>query len=732
MKKKVASSRFLKSMPLQKPAPTHSSSRAWIYFHLFFAVNLFLSYSSFPYPFKWSAGLITLALGLTFYFKKMSLAKTRDIPFYSREWVSPSVGWILGIVALSIGLRFFKFTSFFTYPLYDDVLNAFFAFHLDQHWTWHPFFYYSQIPPLYIWLLAGLFKAGTVSTFSLWLLPALLSLLCVPLSYVACRTLFSKSLSWICCLLTAASFWPLWLSRISHQMGLMVLWEWLAFWALGKFCTASPLNSRRRSIFLGLCVGGGFYTYFAWPVIACFVTVIVLFWSFRTGKKSSIIPFFTSAFLAVFPLLAAAFQSHFGYYVTHRWLLKGNQEWDVFHSFYYITTLFWEGWKGYFGYAPRWGGFLNPILGAFFAIGLGEAWRFRRKPLVWAFGGSLLLFLVPVLLTDNFSASRLTPLLPVCLIGSAWGAQTLGLTSGPVWKKIYFPLLFIISLFLDSVNLSQTRSYTNDCKEGPKYVRYTRAYDVLSQLSKNGTGAVFLNFINDTRDRSLAFLSFPFNPVVNDQVSIHSISWAAVLADDEYRPGLNQSFPGIQWEWLDWDMRDMEGSIYFVRGIYLGIIPLSDANRCTIQNWLKAGHDLEEIALMDLNYVPPRSHGPILTKLSEFYEDFEKNRLLRTFFWEKVADDYAEDGNYDSALEAVDKAIQAGDPRGYLYHQKGQWLVRMKRYGEARRAFQEAGRLDIRFVPSEDVLKLLDHLENQSLLVLPMGKTITNPLKSKP
>jgi hypothetical protein len=688
-------------------------SRPWVYFYFFLLSNLFLSYSPFPSALKWGSGLVALSLSFGFYLSGITRPVSGELPAYGRERFKISVLGVFGLIVLAVGLRFSMLTSFFTYPLYDDVLNAFFAFHLDQQWTWHPFFYYSQIPPLYIWLLSGLFRITGVTPLSLWLLPALLSLFCVPLSYLACQPFFSRSMSMVCSLLVAASFWPLWLGRISHQMGLMVFWEWLTLWALGRFLTAPASDSPKRLCLLGLLLGGGFYTYFAWPVTAFFTALVLVGWAFQARRKAILFPFFFWIFLALLPLLVAAFQSHFGYYVTHRWLAPANKEWSLFQSLYYPATLLWEGWKDYFGYAPRWGGLLNPVLGAFFFLGLGEAWRFRKLPLVRALATAFLIFLAPVLLTDNYSASRLTPLLPVCLILAALGVQVLDF-SGTTWKKINLSLLLVLSLALDGFNLDQTRAYTNACKEGPRYTRFVKAWELLEPKGKIAPGAVFTNFINDTRDRSLAFLTYPFNPVVNPLIPAGSISWAAVLADEEYKSCLDQRFLGIQWNWLDWDMRDMKASIYFIRGIYLGFIPLTSGNRETVQRWLGAGRDLESLALADLNYVPPKPHGTILEEMEDWYGDFEKDTFLKSFFFEKRAEEEKSDGTYATAVKDLERALETACPRGYLYHQWGQLLVKTKQYKRAENAFWEAGRLDPRFKPPQAVLKMLDDLKKDA------------------
>ena len=439
--------------------------------------------------------------------------------------------------------------------------------------------------------------------------------------------------------------------------------------------------------------------------------------AYQPGNKKFFLIFLAACLLVLSPLLLAAYQDSFGFYVTHRWLSNGNSEWNLFESPYYLTTLFWESWKGSFGYAPRWGGLLNPVLGAFFFLGLGEAWRLRRGPLAQALGGSFLLFLIPVLFTDNYSATRLTPLLVPCLILTAWGIQIFALSCGNFLRKAYIPILLLLSICLDGINLVQTRAYTNSLQEGPKYTRSIQAWDKLSQLSLKGPGAVFLNFINDPRDRSLALLTYSFNPLVNDQIAPESIRWAAVLADEEYRPCLDKSFSGIQWQRLAWDSRDLKGGICFVRGVYLGVIPLSKENRPVILRWIPAGKDLENFTLDDLNYVPPRSHDPILEKMDGFYGDFKKNNFLKTFFWEKEAHDYAEDKNYLPALRALDDSLRAGCLRGYLFQEQGQLLVKTKSFDEAKRAFIQAGRLDSRLIPPKPLLELLEGLKKSQRTV---------------
>ena len=687
------------------------SSSPWFHFHLFLVAGLFLSYAPLPGPLKWGLGLAALAGAFGWALWRPTVSPPEKLPFFKRDWIPSSQGWFAGILLLGVLLRFAGLTSFFTYPLYDDVLNAFFAYRLDQHWTWHPFFYYSQMPPLYIWMFSGWFKAFGVTLPALFSLAALVSLSCVPLAYLACGPFFSRSLSLACGLLTAASFWPLWLGRLSHPMGLMLPVEWLCLWLLGKFLY-SPSQSRvKGGVLLGLAVGLGFYTYFAWPVAALFTFGVVVVRGLKPGWRKAAVCFFLSSLAAVSPLLAAALPDHFGFYVTHRWLSESNAEWSLFQSLYYPATLFWEGWKGSFAYAPRWGGFLNPVLGAFFFLGAVEAGRLRREPLTWALAAAFALFLLPVLLTDNYSATRLTPLLPLCLIGACFGIQKLGLSGGGGWKRAYLALLILFSLLLDGRNLAETRAFTNACKEGPRYEKSVKAYDLISTLAPQGPGAVFLDFTNDTRDRSLSFLTYPFNVTVHTALDPGSFSWAAVLADEEYQPFLNRRFPGLQWHWLDLDSRDMKGGILFVRGIYLGVIPLSPGNRATVLKWIGAGRDLEDLALSELNYVPPRPHEAILRRMDGFYGDFKDDGFLRSFYWEKAAEVRAEDGDDAAALEAIQKALEYPYARGYLCQEEGRLLVHLKLYARARQAFLEAGRLDPRFKPSAEVLRLLDRLQ---------------------
>src|ERR1035438_6127492 len=127
-----------KNPPVKVPAPCE---RPWFYFHAFLVCGLFLSYAPVPSAWKWGWGLPALALALGIYLRGTPPPRTWESPAYGLERFSiPSMAFA-GLALLAVGLRFFALTSFFTYPLYDDVLNAFFALHLDLHWTWHPFFY---------------------------------------------------------------------------------------------------------------------------------------------------------------------------------------------------------------------------------------------------------------------------------------------------------------------------------------------------------------------------------------------------------------------------------------------------------------------------------------------------------------------------------------------------------------------------------------------------------------
>lgn len=195
-----------------------------------------------------------------------------------REGGIPLPGWIwLGLLLAALGLRLVWFGNFPNWPLYDEMINGYFAMRLDQHWDWHPFFFWTQLPPFLIWALALLFKVIPSTLTAIRVLPFLLSVLILPLTYGSVRNFFPKSTSFLYLAVVSTGFGFLYFGRICHQGLLLLLWEFMVFYCVGKFMrTTTQSENSFWLVICGITIGTGFYTYFSWPVVGLMMTIPLL------------------------------------------------------------------------------------------------------------------------------------------------------------------------------------------------------------------------------------------------------------------------------------------------------------------------------------------------------------------------------------------------------------------------------------------------------------------------
>jgi tetratricopeptide (TPR) repeat protein len=725
---------------------TPSSSRLGGLFLLFTLVNVVMAYSTWGPILK----LWILFFGLVLPWVLTALAGpkaplNRTPSFEGRAPFSPP-GWTWVLLAvLSVGLRFYRIPDFFTYPNTDEFTNAYYAMHLVDQWDWHPFFHFSQLPPLYIWTLALIEKAAGVSPWALWSLPAALSLLALVAAYGACKVWFQAPFSRLYLALMGLSFWPLYLGRFSHQAVLMLFWEMVALYLLGSFFRGP---GTRRAALLGLWVGLGFYTYFAWALVAVVLTLAFLYRA--TQERRSWVwgaVFAGCALVAVLPLMVAAWRTGYGTYLSG--LLVSNasskdKHWEPLQIFYYVKIFFWGTWRKYFSYGPWWGGFLNPLLGGCFFIGLLECVRFRGRPFVrWAAGAAVFLF-VPVLFTNMFNALRLVPLMPLLLFIVAWGIDSLLRNIGPSHRAAFLSCLLLASTGLDLINLEKSRDYVNRTYPTQKTEERVRAYAILDKLQQSsGPGLVFSDFCVDFWDVSLPVVTYPFNIAENPRLSSAPVSWVALYTMAQLKPYLRDRWPHALWTNLDQDKPELD---HFFD---LAVVPASDLGEL-LEDWRQADRVIRKANYLFINSPQGHPRGELARSLQAEYHWFQRDPVLQIIFcekyyfycrddkecpslvrevqgfkpldpraaawlWKLLADyDENEIKDYPQALAAIQKAVHLGTPDGFWYYQWGTLLMKAGRYQEAKKAIQEAGRLNPILVPPQEVLRNLDRLDSRS------------------
>lgn len=726
---------------------SYISDPSWALFFLFVAVNAFLTYSAFGPVFKLWILFFGLILPFCLALYLSPKASISEKPIYFQELFTAS-GWLpwFFVIIPAILFRFYRIPHFFNYPVTDEFTNAYYAIHLVQKWDWFPFFHFSQLPPLYIWILAGLYKIFGVTLWPLWLLPAVLSFLSVPLAYAAARGYFSKSFSFLCFLLAALTLWPLYLGRFSHQVNLMMAWEYAALVFLGFF-----VKSDRREIWaliLGIWVGLGFYTYFSWALLALVIGILVALADFSKERSfRSFSLFILANLLSVAPLLVIGLRKGYGGYISG--LLITHQsgkglEWEPLELFYYFKIFLWGTWRKYFSYGPWGAGFLNAVLGGFFLVGVLELARFYRHALPRWIAFIFLILFTPMLLANIFNALRLAYLLPLFLIVIAVGISFLFKRTPSALRFPLFALLVFLSCGIDFLTLEKTRLYVNRTYPTQKTEEKVRAYQILENIhQESGPGLVFGDWDSDFWDVSLSVVTYPFNALVNQRIPVASASWAAIYSTSWLKPYLLEQWPHAHWYNLDWDKEPV------FHNFDLAVVPISDFGS-NLSRWIQAETAIQKADYLFVNSPRKYPRREVAHFFLGQYSLFQKDPLLQYIFcekyssycvhdsecvaliqealslkplsrdagsclWQGLAVHYDEDeGNDSLALAAISKAIQDGKPHGFWYYQWGSLLVRAHRYGEARAALIRAGELNPLLEPPKEILLNLDRLAAES------------------
>jgi len=610
--------------------------------------------------------------------------KGADFPKSIPRWV-----WG-GLVGGAVAVRFYQLTNLSLWPLDDEAMSSHYALELAHfgHWQWT--YDFSGLPPLYIWLLGGVYKLFSISLVTLWAPPALFSCLGLFFLYQGAKRLWNPNLSFAFVFLGTFSFWPLYLARFSVEGGFMVVWECLLFERWSAFHQASENKRNTQALVLGVTAGLGFFTFQAWPVAACLLTLAV----FREtilqsrGKAPVFLRFFLPQFLLFILLEFQALPERSGHYAYVFCDPFGPGAPGLNDLF----VLFWGSRLpgNYFAYRPCGGGFLNPVLASFFFWGAFVP-LFRREWKGFFFGlGAFLLLILPGVVTGGADAHRIALVSPFLLFVSAFGlVQWLKNFPGR-WKAWVLALILLFSAGWDLDRLfgeyHSLWTHPKDNWFATKSVERLRAYQILEPLAKaQGPGFVISELVPDLFDQSLSDLCFPFNICENPSLAPDKAKWAALLINVNYRPFLEKEFPQARWLDLADDVERPDG------GLMLGLFPLpcphpENVNRMVLAD--QASHQLVDATFDNHDW---RSRGPILRGLFARYRgNFQGDPFLEACFFEKVAEQDYRDKKMEEQIQALRLAVERGLPAAHLYNALGTLYLRSQRFKEAKGYFGKA------------------------------------------
>ncbi len=696
------------------PAPWNFFLNPLAYFGYFLVLNVLLSYCTESLKIKFWGGCwgVLLPLG------GMAWVKGKEPPDVEKPWEKdlfpvPPLGGISALVLAVLLSRLVGLTSLSAWPMPDDGHFAYDSVDLSSKWSWRFFFNGTQNPPFFNWCLALFFKFLRPGLFSLWLFPALLSILAFLLLAAGALKRFPGSFSFLFLSLGSMDFFLLYAGRFCFPAGFSLLWEALTLALLSRFLAAPAGAPRQRwALLLGLFTGLGFFVNQLWALMGAMVLLAVrgrVPWREKGGPKTWAL-FLLPAFLCALVFAGASVLGKNGLYLLGIMAFKPGTDWkgQLAVSAANLTAFFWgTPWK--FFYGPLWGGMLNPLSGAFFFTGLIECFKLRREPLVqWVFAG-FLLFYFPVFFVQRFEIFRVLAVWPFVLFVAALGLQSL-LISLP--SKLRFLAAVAVLAASSTLNLCHLWGPYHRLWGTPspgwsslKSEEYWKAGRVLEEVgSQVGAGLLLADLQLFVTDQTLPIAAFAQDPGLRPGLSLQNQKWVAVLMDAHFKPFLEGRLPPCRWVWLG--NNHLAGS-----GLVLAVIPVEDKDRPLLQKWLEADIQMGGVTREIMGQYWMGDPEPVLKKLFGAYPSLRGDRFLETCFWEKVLYYQKTKGSPRDCLEAIQEGLKRGYPFPPLLNDKGVFLMEEGNYGEARKAFESALRSPLNLTPASENLQRLEMLE---------------------
>ena len=678
------------------------------------AANAFLAYwEPSTVAILW-AGFLDLSV-LVMYFL---LARAPASSALGAESLPPISAWVAApFLGLAVFTRFFHLTSLSSWPTVDEGMFGYLAIQQSERWNWNLFHGPSTASALYSWLLSFLGGAFGYSLSTIWFFPALLSLACVLLVWLACRRLFTPSLSALAAGGMAFSFWPVYMGRFSIPSILMLFWECLVFLILADFIFSVKKFPGTPKIFLlAAATGIGFYTYTAWPLVATLVglTIAASAGPGTSGRLKALAKFS----LVLLPLLAPfflAYTRNYHGYLWHLWSWGTPRDLRTWAHvpLAYLEDFFWGKNGGAFCFGPVWGGLLNPLSTSLFFFAVLFLFRAFRHPLSRWLALAFALFCLPIFLTNNLEMMRLTPLVPLFVLICALGLHYLLLTFPSSKRLLVFAVVMASSYVLDGYHLFV--QYPGHWSRHPAYydhnksLEYYRAYTLLKSRSLSGSkGLILLNGLPDTLDQSLFVATYSFNAAANPRLQVEDARWAAILTNIHERSYLTRDFPGGSWSWVSEGLNRADG------GLLLGVIPINSGNRDRLLRWVQADRSLAPLTRLNVELGVDPDQSSFLEVLQKAYPFFEGDPLLESRYWRIAALHQCAMGDLAGGIADYQKAIQQGYPQAQLFNELGCLWYQRKDWTEAGRAFERAARSNPNFTGAEENLR--------NLLLLRQGK----------
>jgi hypothetical protein len=701
-----------------------NSYHPWIYFFLFLGVDSYLSYVPSNDSEKYLVFLFgILAPALMVLFSKSHTHQSTENIFKKEQFYKSAAGIWVFLGLLFMGLRFWKLTTLFQWPTGDEASIGMLAIGLIRQWNWHFFHGFAQIPFSFHWACYFSYKIFHSSKLALWFLPAVISALLIPLTYLGARHFCGSSFSIVLAGLMAVSFWPMYLGRIGFPIFLL-LWELTALYFLLLFLECLDKNSDvGAAAGLGFITGLGPWTATSWMVIAVFIISTATLTAFIRKK---FLPLFVFLFLMMITLslfFVAAWREGYGQHLQSVGFWNGNFDWkDQINRFFEYWMILWGAVDQEVAYATPGGGVLNPILAALFFLGLIEIFIRFSKFYLFLFLLVLTFFLSPGFLSWSLGTYRILAAYPLLLLAAALGLKGL-LNFIPPNKAVLIAGLILISSFtLDFYRLTMPYSNPDDRPElfettGRSYEKYCAGRILENYHKLYGPGLIYTDFVPSATDESLAFTTYPYNCAWNPDAAQEIPRWAALFTDSHYQPFLAKHFSLAKWIVIP--TADHTNDDHCV----LGIIPITPQTLPIFRSWQTTYLYFMNINLRFLDKPDGKSGEDILEDMIRFYSQIPADPFLQSVYLEKFMDAYERqrilykgktEFNYYSYRNILDSSLKKGYPDALVFFYAGRLLIQEGQLVNARSVLKKA----VQFDPGNDLaLKLFRALKKSTLMV---------------
>lgn len=681
-----------------------SSYNPWIYFFLFLAVDCYLSYAPSNSTEKFLMVFVgILAPELIIIFSKPDINKSEDNVFRQEQFNGTMRGVWIFFGLLLMGLRFWKLTTLFQWPTGDEAAIGMLAIKLSRQWDWHFFHGFAQVPFLWHWCCVFTYQATHSSKLSLWLLPAVISALLIPLTYWGSRCFCGNSFSIILTGLMATGFWPMYLGRAGFPI-FVVLWELVVLYFLLVFREQIKNNSGLMAAgLLGLATGLGPITATSWMAVGFAIVIFVAHSSFRDKKYSHFIIFLIFMTISLFPFLTAVLKEGYGSHIQA--IVFWNGGFDVIS----FVTRFFDYWMILWGtvnqpvsYIPPLGGFLNPILASLFFLGLIEITFRFSKSYLFLFLAFLALCLSPGFMSWSLETFRVLTILPLLYFSTALGLRGLLKTVSPT-KAFWVTVIMLgFSFFADFYRLvipygriDQRPAAFEDT--GRSYEKYCAGRILENVRVHYGPGLIYTDWAASAADETLAFATYPYNCAWNPDIADVNPRWGAIFTNSHFQPFLSKRFPQAKWTLIPAVDTGDQGSHV------LGIIPITPETLSIFRSWKGTYEFCMETNLRFLDKANGKSNEDILEEMIRFYGRVPNDSFLQSVYLEKFMDAYERQKvlykgrtqcDYNSYKALLNSSLKKGCPDTMVFAYAGRLLMQEGRLTKARKVVGESLRLD--------------------------------------